>query len=94
MRLIEKMSLTKSKNRFVPHIVNLNAEKQALLNTPGGVFKHRGLPYAFHIHHRKAVHWDEVMKQPNAPKFFDAVVREIECHNKKTLEDHTYRKGT
>jgi hypothetical protein len=29
----------------------LNAEKQALLNTPGGVFKNKGLPYAFHIHH-------------------------------------------
>jgi hypothetical protein len=33
--------------------------KQALLNTPGGVFKHKALPYAFHIHHRKAVPVDE-----------------------------------
>jgi hypothetical protein len=37
----------------------LNAEKQALLNTPGGVFKNKGLPYAFHIHHRNAVPVDE-----------------------------------
>jgi hypothetical protein len=37
----------------------LNIEKQALLNTPGGVFKHKGLPYAFHIHHQKAVPVDE-----------------------------------
>jgi hypothetical protein len=37
----------------------LEAERQTLLNTPGGVFKNKGLPYAFHIHHRKAVPVDE-----------------------------------
>jgi hypothetical protein len=39
----------------------LIAEKQAILNTPGGVFRHKGLLYAFHIHHQKAVPVDELV---------------------------------
>jgi hypothetical protein len=37
----------------------VEAEKVRLNNSPGGVYKTKGLPYAFHIHHRKAVLVDE-----------------------------------
>jgi hypothetical protein len=37
----------------------VEAKKVRLNNSPGGVFKTKGLPYAFHIHHRKAVPIDE-----------------------------------
>jgi hypothetical protein len=37
----------------------LEAEKLRLSNTPGGIFKNKGIPYAFHIHHCKAVPVDE-----------------------------------
>jgi hypothetical protein len=37
----------------------LEAKKLPLYNTPGGVFKIKGLPYAFHIHYCKAVPVDK-----------------------------------
>jgi hypothetical protein len=45
-----------------------NAEQQYLLNAPGGVFKNKGLPYAFHIHHWKAVPVDNPVTLLNQSK--------------------------
>jgi hypothetical protein len=40
----------------------IEAEQKNLLNTPGGVFKNKGLLYAFHIHHCKAVPVDKPVR--------------------------------
>jgi hypothetical protein len=47
---------------------------------------------------KDTMYWDEAMKQPDAPKFFDAAVKEVESHNKnknwKIISIEEVPKGT